>query len=171
MYRQVILFLQEQKIQEFDFLKDTPTRVYKKNEWYAFIYYEPMGENLTEQVSPKMLIQVVTNSKNLENRGWKLVRNFPISKLQGDLLEFLQLYEVYKFRGYKNGYGLEFNGPLLEFVAYGLNDRTEVSTFLKMMIGAGYDLEIIIQIFSNIVKKKSLARDFVELINRYEVSV
>ena len=65
-----------------------------------------MGENLTEQVSPKMLIQVVTNSKNLENRGWKLVRNFPISKLQGDLLEFLQLYEVYKFRGYKNGYGL-----------------------------------------------------------------
>ena len=32
MYRQVILFLQEQKIQEFDFLKDTPTRVYKKNQ-------------------------------------------------------------------------------------------------------------------------------------------
>ena len=59
----------------------------------------------------------------------------------------------------------------MEFVAYGLNDRTEVSTFLKMMVGAGYDLEIIIQIFSNIVKKKSLARDFVELINRYEVSV
>ena len=44
MYRQVILFLQEQKIQDFDFLKDTPTRVYKKNEWYAFIYYEPMGD-------------------------------------------------------------------------------------------------------------------------------
>lgn len=39
-----------------------------------------------------------------------------------------------------------------------------------MMIGAGYNLEIIIQIFSNIVKKKSLARDFVELINRYEVT-
>ena len=99
------------------------------------------------------------------------MRNLPISKLQGDLLEFLQLYEVYKFRSYKNGYGLEFNGLLLEFVAYGLNDRTEVSNFLKMMVGAGYDLEIIIQIFSNIVKKKSLARDFVELINRYEVSV
>ena len=170
MYRQVILFLQEEKIQDFDFLKETPTRVYKKNEWYAFIYYEPMGENLTEQVSPKMLIQVVTNSKELENRGWKLVRDFPISKLQGDLLEFLQLYEIYKFKGYKNGYGLGFNGPLLEFVAYGLNDRTEVSTFLKMMIGAGYDLEIIIQIFSNIVKKKSLARDFVQLISRYEVT-
>lgn len=170
MYRQVILFLQEEKIQDFDFLKETPTRVYKKNKWYAFIYYEPMGENLTEQVSPKMLIQVVTNSKELENRGWKLVRNFPISKLQGDLLEFLQLYEVYKFKSYKNGYGLGFNGPLLEFVAYGLNDRTEVSTFLKMMIGAGYDLEIIIQIFSNIVKKKSLARDFVQLISRYEVT-
>ena len=170
MYRQVILFLQEQKIQDFDFLKDTPTRVYKKNEWYAFIYYEPMGENLTEQVSPKMLIQVGTNSKDLENRGWKLVRNLPISKLQGDLLEFLQLYEVYKFRSYKNGYGLEFNGQLLEFVAYGLNNRTEVSNFLKMMVGAGYDLEIIIQIFSNIVKKKSLARDFVKLINRYEVT-
>ena len=167
MYRQVILFLQEQKIQDFDFLKDTPTRVYKKNEWYAFIYYEPMGENLTEQVSPKMLIQVGTNSKDLEN---KLVRNLPISKLQGDLLEFLQLYEVYKFRSYKNGYGLEFNGLLLEFVAYGLNDRTEVSNFLKMMVGAGYDLEIIIQIFSNIVKKKSLARDFVKLISRYEVT-
>lgn len=162
MYRQVILFLQEQKIKDFDFLKETPTRVYKKNEWYAFIYYEPMGENLTE---------VVTNSKELEKKGWKLVRNFPISKLQGDLLAFLQLYEVYKFRSYKNGYGLEFNRPLLEYVAYGLNDRTEVSTFLKMMVGAGYDLEIIIQIFSNIVKKKSLARDFVELINRYEVSV
>ena len=171
MYRQVILFLQEQKIQDFDFLKDNPTKVYKKNEWYALIYYEPLGENLTEQVSPKMLIKLVTDHKGLEDRGWKLVRNYPISKLQGDLLEFLQLYETYKFRSFQNGYGLEFNGPLLEFVAYGLNDRTEVSTFLRMMMGAGYDLEIIIQIFSNIVKKKSLARDFVELINRYEVVV
>ena len=39
-----------------------------------------------------------------------------------------------------------------------------------MMVRAGYDLEIIIQIFSNIVKKKSLARDFVKLISRYEVT-
>ena len=170
MYRQVIIFLKKQKIPDFDFMKNNPTKVYKKNDWYAFPYYEPLGENLTEQVNSNMMIQFVKSFRELEERGWKLVRNLPISKLQGDLLAFLQLYEVYKFRGYKNSYGLEFNGPLLEFVAYGLNDRTEVSTFLKMMIGAGYNLEIIIQIFSNIVKKKSLARDFVKLISRYEVT-
>ena len=69
MYRQVILFLQEQKIQEFDFWRIPLLGFIKRMSGTLFIYYEPNGENLTEQVSPKMLIQVVTNSKELENRG------------------------------------------------------------------------------------------------------
>lgn len=170
MYRQVIIFLKKQKIPDFDFMRNNPTKVYKKNDWYAFPYYEPLGENLTEQVSSKMMIQIVTSFKKLEDRGWHLVRDLPISYLSGELLEFLQLYETYKLGSLRNGNRLEFSGQLLEFVAYGINDRSEVSSFLKMMVGAGYELDIIIQIFTNIVKRKTLARDFVQLISRYEVT-
>ena len=170
MYRQVIIFLKKQKIPDFDFMKNNPTKVYKKNDWYAFPYYEPLGENLTEQVSSNMMIQFVKSFRELEDRGWRLVRDLPISHLSGELLEFLQLYEAYKLGSLKNGNGLEFSGQLLDFVAYGINDRSDVSLFLKMMVGAGYDLDIIIQIFTNIVKRKSLSSDFVQLINRYEVT-
>lgn len=46
--RVIELTLSSDKLALFGFLKSTPTQVWKNGEYFKFIYFEPIGEALTD---------------------------------------------------------------------------------------------------------------------------
>ena len=163
--RIVELILHKDKLDDFDFLKDYPTKTFKKDDWYKFLYFEPIGEVLDSQTSPKMLLSFSEGKRG--GLGWVLVRNFPIGTLQGDLLDLLKAFDTYKLKQKRTGGGIEFAGLILDFVAYGLYTREDVSLFMRIMYVNGYDFEEVLSVFTGLVKRKSLLTDFLKLASMY----
>ena len=70
--RVIELTLSSDKLALFGFLKSTPTQVWKNGDYYKFVYYEPIGEGLTDFRYKGLYVTIRDDKSHKE--GWELTR-------------------------------------------------------------------------------------------------
>ncbi len=163
--RVIELTLSSDKLALFGFLKSTPTQAWKNGEYFKFIYFEPIGEALTD-FHYKGLYVIVKEEKE-EVEGWRLVRNLEIVLTSPDLLIILKELEVNKLTEQRQGLGVELKGWVFDLICNGIYTRYETSLFVRLLFVNGYSFSQLVDLFSAIVKQKDLASYFLEVATKF----
>ena len=159
--RVIELTLSSDKLALFGFLKSTPTQTWKNGEHFKFIYFEPIGEALTD-FHYKGLYMAVKDKKE-EVEGWKLIRDLEIVLASPDLLTILKELEVNKLTEQRQGLGVELKGWVFDLICNGIYTRYETSLFVRLLFVNGYSFSQMVDLFSAIVKRKDLVSYFLEV--------
>ena len=159
--RVIELTLSSDKLALFRFLKSTPTQVWKNGEHFKFIYFEPIGEALTNFHYKGLYVTVKDEKEAVE--GWRLVRDLGIVLASPDLLTILKDLEVNKLTEQRQGLGVELKGWVFDLICNGIYTRYETSLFVRLLFVNGYSFSQLVDLFSAIVKRKDLAGYFLEV--------
>ncbi len=159
--RMIELTLSSDKLSLFGFLKSTPTQVWKNGEHFKFIYFEPIGEALTDFHYKGLYVAVKDEKEEVE--GWRLVRDLEIVLASPDLLMILRDLEVNKLTEQRQGLGVELKGWIFDLICNGIYTRYETSLFVRLLFVNGYSFSQLVDLFSAIVKRKDLASYFLEV--------
>lgn len=163
--RVIELTLSSDKLALFGFLKSTPTQVWKNGEYFKFIYFEPIGEALTDFHYKGLYVTVKEEKEEVE--GWKLIRNLEIALASSDLLTILKELEVNKLTEQRQGLGVELKGWVFDLICNGIYTRYETSLFVRLLFVNGYSFSQLVDLFSAIVKRKDLASYFLEVATKF----
>lgn len=159
--RVIELTLSSDKLALFGFLKSTPTQAWKNGEHFKFIYFEPIGEALTDFHYKGLYVAVKDKKEEVE--GWKLIRDLKIVLASPDLLTILKELEVNKLTEQRQGLGVELKGWIFDLICNGIYTRYETSLFVRLLFVNGYSFSQLVDLFSAIVKRKDLASYFLEV--------
>ena len=154
--RVIELTLSSEKLALFGFLKSTPTQAWKNGKHFKFIYFEPIGEALTDFHYKGLYVAVKDKKEEVE--GWKLIR---------DLLTILKELEVNKLTEQRQGLGVELKGWVFDLICNGIYTRYETSLFVRLLFVNGYSFSQLVDLFSAIVKRKDLASYFLEVATKF----
>ena len=146
--RVIELTLSSDKLALFGFLKSTPTQVWKNGEYFKFIYFEPIGEALTDFHYKGLYVAVKDEKEQVE--GWRLVRDLEIILASPDLLTILKELEVNKLTEQRQGLGVELKGWVFDLVCNGIYTRYETSLFVRLLFVNGYSFSQLVDLFSTI---------------------
>ncbi len=163
--RVIELTLSSDKLALFGFLKSTPTQAWKNGEYFKFIYFEPIGEALTDFHYKGLYVAVKDEKEEVE--GWKLIRNLEIALASSDLLTILKELEVNKLTEQRQGLGVELKGWIFDLICNGIYTRYETSLFVRLLFVNGYSFGQLVDLFSAIVKRKDLASYFLEVATKF----
>ena len=163
--RVIELTLSSDKLALFGFLKSTPTQAWKNGEYFKFIYFEPIGEALTDFHYKGLYVAVKDEKEEVE--GWKLIRNLEIALASSDLLTILKELEVNKLTEQRQGLGMELKGWIFDLICNGIYTRYETSLFVRLLFVNGYSFSQLVDLFSAIVKRKDLASYFLEIATKF----
>ena len=163
--RVIELTLSSDKLALFGFLKSTPTQAWKNGEHFKFIYFEPIGEALTDFHYKGLYVAV--KDKKEEVAGWKLIRDLKIVLASPDLLTILKELEVTKLTEQRQGLGVELKGWVFDLICNGIYTRYETSLFVRLLFVNGYSFSQLVDLFSAIVKRKDLASYFLEIATKF----
>ena len=163
--RVIELTLSSDKLALFGFLKSTPTQVWKNGEYFKFIYFEPIGEALTDFHYNGLYAAVKDEKEQVE--GWRLVRDLEIILASPDLLTILRELEVNKLTEQRQGLGVELKGWVFDLVCNGIYTRYDTSLFVRLLFVNGYSFSQLVDLFSAIVKRKELASYFLEVATKF----
>ena len=163
--RVIELTLSSEKLALFGFLKSTPTQAWKNGEHFKFIYFEPIGEGLTDFHYKGLYVAVKDKKEEVE--GWKLIRDLKIAMASSDLLTILKELEVNKLTEQRQGLGVELKGWVFDLICNGIYTRYETSLFVRLLFVNGYSFSQLVDLFSAIVKRKDLASYFLEVATKF----
>ncbi|MCB8698257.1 hypothetical protein [Streptococcus mitis] len=163
--RVIELTLSSDKLALFGFLKSTPTQVWKNGEYFKFIYFEPIGEALTDFHYKGLYVTVKDKKEQVE--GWKLIRDLEIALASPDLLTILRELEVNKLTEQRQGLGVELKGWIFDLICNGIYTRYETSLFVRLLFVNGYSFSQLVDLFSAIVKRRDLASYFLEVATKF----
>lgn len=163
--RVIELTLSNDKLALFGFLKSTPTQAWKNGEHFKFIYFEPIGEALTDFHYKGLYVAVKDKKEEVE--GWKLIRDLKIAMASSDLLTILKELEVNKLTEQRQGLGVELKGWVFDLICNGIYTRYETSLFVRLLFVNGYSFSQLVDLFSAIVKRKDLASYFLEVATKF----
>ena len=163
--RVIELTLSSDKLALFGFLKSTPTQAWKNGEHFKFIYFEPIGEALTDFHYKGLYVAVKDKKEKVE--GWKLIRDLEIVLASPDLLTILKELEVNKLTEQRQGLGVELKGWVFDLICNGIYTRYETSLFVRLLFVNGYSFSQLVDLFSAIVKRKDLASYFLEVATKF----
>ena len=163
--RVIELTLSSDKLALFGFLKFTPTQVWKNGEYFKFIYFEPIGEALTDFHYKGLYVTVKEEKEEVE--GWRLVRNLEIVLASPDLLIILKELEVNKLTEQRQGLGVELKGWVFDLICNGIYTKYETSLFVRLLFVNGYSFSQMVDLFSAIVKRKDLVSYFLEVATKF----
>ena len=163
--RVIELTLLSDKLALFGFLKSTPTQVWKNGEYFKFIYFEPIGEALTDFHYKGLYVTVKDKKEQVE--GWKLIRDLEMALTSPDLLTILKELEVNKLTEQRQGVGVELKGWVFDLICNGIYTRYETSLFVRLLFVNGYSFSQLVDLFSAIVKRKDLASYFLEVATKF----
>ena len=163
--RVIELTLSSDKLALFGFLKSTPTQAWKNGEYFKFIYFEPIGEALTDFHYKGLYVAVKDEKEEVE--GWKLIRNLEIALASSDLLTILKELEVNKLTEQRQGLGVELKGWVFDLICNGIYTRYETSLFVRLLFVNGYSFSQLVDLFSAIVKRRDLASYFLEVATKF----
>ena len=163
--RVIELTLSSDKLALFGFLKSTPTQVWKNGEYFKFIYFEPIGEALTDFHYKGLYVTVKEEKEEVE--GWRLVRNLEIVLASPDLLIILKELEVNKLTEQRQGLGVELKGWFFDLICNGIYTKYETSLFVRLLFVNGYSFSQMVDLFSAIVKRKDLVSYFLEVATKF----
>ena len=159
------LTLSSEKLALFGFLKSTPTQAWKNGKHFKFIYFEPIGEALTDFHYKGLYVAVKDEKEQVE--GWKLIRDLEIALASSDLLTILKELEVNKLTEQRQGLGVELKGWVFDLICNGIYTRYETSLFVRLLFVNGYSFSQLVDLFSAIVKRKDLASYFLEVATKF----
>ena len=163
--RVIELTLSSDKLALFGFLKSTPTQVWKNGEYFKFIYFEPIGEALTDFHYKGLYVTVKDKKEQVE--GWKLIRDLEIALASPDLLTILRELEVNKLTEQRQGLGVELKGWIFDLICNGIYTRYETSLFVRLLFVNGYSFSQLVDLFSAIVKRRDQASYFLEVATKF----
>lgn len=163
--RVIELTLSNDKLALFGFLKSTPTQAWKNGEHFKSIYFEPIGEALTDFRYKGLYVAVKDKKEEVE--GWKLIRDLKIAMASSDLLTILKELEVNKLTEQRQGLGVELKGWVFDLICNGIYTRYETSLFVRLLFVNGYSFSQLVDLFSAIVKRKDLASYFLEVATKF----
>lgn len=163
--RVIELTLSSDKLALFGFLKSTPTQAWKNGEHFKFIYFEPIGETLTDFHYKGLYVAVKDEKEEVE--GWKLIIDLEIALASSDLLTILKELEVNKLTEQRQGLGVELKGWVFDLICNGIYTRYETSLFVRLLFVNGYSFSQLVDLFSAIVKCKDLASYFLEVAKKF----
>ena len=163
--RVIELTLSSDKLALFGFLKSTPTQAWKNGKHFKFIYFEPIGEALTDFHYKGLYVTVKDKKEQVE--GWKLIRDLEIALASSDLLIILKELEVNKLTEQRQGLGVELKGWVFDLICNGIYTRYETSLFVRLLFVNGYSFGQLVDLFSAIVKRKDLASYFLEVATKF----
>ena len=163
--RVIELTLSSNKLALFGFLKSTPTQVWKNGEHFKFVYFEPIGEALTDFHYKGLYVTVKDEKEEVE--GWKLVRDLKIVLASPNLLMILKDLEVNKMTEQRQGLGVEIKGWVFDLICNGIYTRYETSLFVRLLFVNGYSFSQLVDLFSAIVRRKDLASYFLEVATKF----
>ena len=163
--RVIELTLSSDKLALFGFLKSTPTQVWKNGEHFKFVYFEPIGEALTNFHYKGLYVTVKDEKEEVE--GWRLVRDLEIVLASPDLLTILKELEVNKLTEQRQGVGVELKGWVFDLICNGIYTRYETSLFVRLLFVNGYSFSQLVDLFSVIVKHRDLASYFLEVATKF----
>ncbi len=163
--RVIELTLSSDKLALFGFLKSTPTQVWKNGEHFKLIYFEPLGEGLTDFHYKGLYVSIKDENEAVE--GWRLVRDLEIVLASSDLLTILKELEVNKLTEQRQGVGVELKGWFFDLICNGIYTRYETSLFVRLLFVNGYSFSQLVDLFSSIVKRKDLASYFLEVATKF----
>lgn len=163
--RVIELTLSSDKLALFGFLKSTPTQVWKNGEYFKFIYFEPIGEALTDFHYKGLYVAVKDKKEEVE--GWKLIKDLEIVMASPDLLTILKELEVNKLTEQRQGLGVELKGWVFDLICNGIYTSYETSLFVRLLFVNGYSFSQLVDLFSAIVKRKDLASYFLEIATKF----
>ena len=163
--RVIELTLSSEKLALFGFLKSTPTQVWKNGEHFKFIYFEPIGEALTDFHYKGLYVALKDEKEQVE--GWKLIRDLEIALASSDLLIILKELEVNKLTEQRQGLGVELKGWIFDLICNGIYTRYETSLFVRLLFVNGYSFSQLVDLFSAIVKRRDLASYFLEVATKF----
>ena len=163
--RVIELTLSSDKLALFGFLKSTPTQAWKNGEYFKFIYFEPIGEALTDFHYKGLYVAVKDEKEQVE--GWRLVRDLEIILASPDLLTILKELEVNKLTEQRQGVGVELKGWVFDLICNGIYTRYETSLFVRLLFVNGYSFSQLVDLFSAIVKREDLASYFLEVATKF----
>lgn len=163
--RVIELTLSSDKLALFGFLKSTPTQAWKNGNHFKFIYFESIGEALTDFHYKGLYVAVKDESEEVE--GWRLVRDLEIVLASPDLLTILKDLEVNKLTEQRQGIGVELKGWVFDLICNGIYTRYETSLFVRLLFVNGYSFSQLVDLFSAIVKRKDLASYFLEVATKF----
>ena len=163
--RVIELTLSSDKLALFGFLKSTPTQVWKNGEHFKLIYFEPLGEGLTDFHYKGLYVSIKDENEAVE--GWRLVRDLEIVLVSPDLLTILKELEVNKLTEQRQGLGVELKGWVFDLICNGIYTRYETSLFVRLLFVNGYSFSQLVDLFSSIVKRKDLASYFLEVATKF----
>ena len=110
--RMIELTLSSEKLPLFNFLKNSPTQVWKNDGHYKFIYYEPVDEALTDFHYKGLYVAARDEKGRLE--GWELARGLDIALASPELLAILKKLEVNKLIERRQVLGVELKGWIFD---------------------------------------------------------
>ena len=163
--RVIELTLSSEKLALFGFLKSTPTQVWKNGEHFKFIYFEPIGEALTDFHYKGLYVALKDEKEQVE--GWKLIRDLEIALASSDLLIILKELEENKLTEQRQGLGVELKGWIFDLICNGIYTRYETSLFVRLLFVNGYSFSQLVDLFSAIVKRRDLASYFLEVATKF----
>lgn len=163
--RVIELTLSSEKLALFGFLKSTPTQAWKNGKHFKFVYFEPIGEALTDFHYKGLYVAVKDEKEQVE--GWKLIRDLKIVLASSDLLTILKELEVNKLTEQRQGLGVELKGWVFDLICNGIYTRYETSLFVRLLFVNGYSFSQLVDLFSAIVKRKDLASYFLEVATKF----
>ena len=163
--RVIELTLSSDKLALFGFLKSTPTQAWKNGEHFKFIYFEPIGEALTDFHYKGLYVAVKDKKEEVE--GWKLIRDLKIVLASPDLLTILKELEVNKLTEQRQGLGVELKGWVFDLICNGIYTKYETSLFIRLLFVNGYSFSQLVDLFSAIIKRKELASYFLEVATKF----
>ena len=163
--RVIELTLSSDKLALFGFLKSTPTQVWKNGEYFKFIYFEPIGEALTDFHYKGLYVAVKDKKEEVE--GWKLIKDLEIVMASPDLLTILKELEVNKLTEQRQGLGVELKGWVFDLICNGIYTKYETSLFVRLLFVNGYSFSQMVDLFSAIVKRKDLVSYFLEVATKF----
>ena len=163
--RGIEVTLSSEKLALFGFLKSTPTQAWKNGKHFKFVYFEPIGEALTDFHYKGLYVAVKDEKEQVE--GWKLIRDLKIVLASSDLLTILKELEVNKLTEQRQGLGVELKGWVFDLICNGIYTRYETSLFVRLLFVNGYSFSQLVDLFSAIVKRKDLASYFLEVATKF----
>ncbi|MFH6615083.1 hypothetical protein QE521_01895 [Streptococcus suis] len=165
MYRIVEVTIKRGEQILLDLLKDNPTRAVMQNNFFRFYYYLPFGSYITPFSLNNIILKVFEEIP--APKGWKLIRDYPISIMKTSLLAKLEGIEKITLDQQRQASGLYLEGWVFDIIINGIYTKEETAVFIRQMYLHGYDFEQVLDLFSAIVKRSSLASYFLDIMKQF----
>lgn len=148
------------KLTALDFLKDNPTLVLQNENYFKFVYFEPIGTGLTNFHTKGITIRLFDDLQ--KNNHWKVARKISPKLMKPEPLAVLQKLEASKLNESRKGQAIELNGWLFDLITNGIYTREDTVLFVRLLFLHGYNFEQVTQLFASIVKRVALAKCFLD---------